>query len=153
MTLKSMPNIRRPGESKHGVPARIRHNGVPWCEVSWAEVARANGRVAHPAMGWTAITGSYKYDWQGMQPGVWDEGPRRGSLPLRLTERLCELLARFTATAELCWCAGWEGEGNMIGLRSDLGLPRLAMRNRGMILARGPLSAVPERSFTDGFDP
>ncbi len=144
--------LKSASESRTGVPARIRHNGIVWCEVRWAEVAHANGRVAHPAMEWTAITGSYEYDWHGMQPGIWDEVPQRGSLPLRLTERLCGQLAAFTSTPELCWCAGWEGDGNMIGLWSDLSLPRLAMSNRAMIVARGSLSSVPQRSFTDGFE-
>lgn len=145
--------LKNASESRTGVPVRIRHNAVAWCEVSWAEVAHANGMVAHPAMEWTAITGSYEYDWHGMQPGIWDQVPQRGSLPLRLTKRLCGQLAAFTSTPELCWCAGWEGNGNMIALRSDPALPRLAMKNRPMILARGPLSSVPQKSFTDGFEP
>lgn len=144
--------LRGPAESKTGAPVRIRDYGVPWCEVRWVEVALANGKVAHPGMEWTAITGSYQYDWRGMQPGIWDLGPRRGSLPLRLTQRLCAQLEHFTRTVDVCWAAGWEGDGNMMGLRSDLTLPRLRMRARSMIVGDGPLSAVPERSFTDGFD-
>jgi len=77
--------LRNASESRTGVPVSIGHNAVAWCEVSWAEVAHANGRVAHPAMEWRAITGSYEYDWHGMQPGIWDRVPQRGSLPLRLT--------------------------------------------------------------------
>ncbi|MCW2977173.1 MAG: hypothetical protein JWM06_2454, partial [Actinomycetia bacterium] len=53
---------------------------------------------------------------------------------------------------ERCWCAVWEGYAYMVGLRSDATLPRLGMWNRPMIVARGPLGAVPEKSFTDGFD-
>lgn len=142
-----------PHEAKTGAPVRTRGDGLVWCEVTWAEVAQANGRAAHAAMEWTAITGSYEFDWHGMQPGIWDRVPQRGSLPLRLARRLCDHLAHFTDTPELCWCASWEGDGNLIGLRSDLMLPRLAMRQRPMLVARGPLRTVTEKSFTDGFEP
>jgi hypothetical protein len=137
--------------SRTGRLVRAGAHGVAWCEVSWSEVARANGKVAHPAMEWTAITGSYEYSWDGMQYGLWDEVPQRGSLPLRLTRRLGDALASFTRTPERCWCAMWEGDGDMVGLRSDERLPRLAMRGRGMILASGPLARVTEKSFDDGF--
>jgi hypothetical protein len=128
-----------------------RGHGVPWCEVRWAEVAEANGRVAHPAMQWTAITGSYEYGWTGAQPGLWEQVPQHGSLSLQQTRRLVEILAAFTQTPQLCWCAVWEGNGDMIGLSSDLRLPRLQMPHRAMILSHGPLTAVPQRSFDDGY--
>jgi hypothetical protein len=121
----------------------------PWREVSWREVADANGRIAHPAMEWTAITGSYELSWGGMQPGLWDQVPKRGSLPQRVARALCEVLGAYTTTPERCWCAVWEGHEDLIGLRSDAALPRLAAKHRPMIVAEGPLNAVPEKSFSD----
>jgi hypothetical protein len=139
-----------PDRSQTGRAVASRDHGVPWCEVRWAEVAVANGRVAHPAMQWTAITGSYEYSWHGTQPGLWEKVPQHGALPLRQTRRLVEILAAFTQTPQQCWCAVWEGNGKMIGLSSDLRLPRLPMPHRAMILSHGPLAAVPQRSFDDG---
>lgn len=147
-TDRDLP-CRAPGESRTGVPVHPRMNGVPWREVSWREVAEANGKVAHPAMEWTAITGSYEFSWSGMQPGLWAQSPAHDSLPLRLTRVMCEMLTSFTSTPGQCWAAVWEGYADLGGLRFDERLPRLAMRNRPMILASGPLSAVPEKSFTD----
>jgi hypothetical protein len=118
--------------------------------VRWREIAEANGKIAHPAMQWPSITASHDIG-PGTQPGLWERAPQPDSLPLRLTRVLCEILADFTRTQERCWCAVWEGYGYMVGLRSDSTLPRLAMWNRPMIVACGPLSAVPEKSFTDGY--
>ena len=118
-------------------------------EVRWREVAQANGKVVHPAMQWPSITAS-EDDELAAQAGLWEQAPQSGSLPLRLTRVLCEILADFTATPERCWCAVWEGYAHMVGLRGGSSLPRLAMWNRPMIVACGPLSAVPEKSFTDG---
>lgn len=143
--------LRGPFESRTGVPVQIREYGVPWREVRWREVAEANGKVAHRAMEWTAITGSYEYAWSGMQPGLWEEAPEHGSLPLRLTRRLCEVLTAFTATAQRCWCGVWDGYGDLCGLAFDDRLPRLAMKHRPMIAATGPLNTIPERSFSDPF--
>lgn len=48
----------------------------------------------------------------------------------------------------------WEGYGDLVGLRAYPDLPRLAMPNRDMLLAQGPLDAVPTESFGDpGFPP
>jgi hypothetical protein len=99
----------------------------------WREAAHANGKVAHPAMEWAAISGRYEYSWDGMQPRLWERVPEYGSLPLRLTRRLCEILAAFSTTAERCWRAAWEGYGDLRGLRLDDRLPRLAMKHRPML--------------------
>jgi hypothetical protein len=118
-------------------------------EVTSREVAEANGRVAHPAMAWTAITGSFELSWSGMQPGIWDEVPERGSLPQRAARVLCEVLAGFTTTPDRRWCAVWEGRGNLIGLRSYDRLPRLELPHRPTIVGAGPVSAVADTSFSD----
>lgn len=120
-----------------------------WRDVSWREVAEANGRIAHPAMEWTAVTGSYELSWGGMQPGLWDRVPGRGTLPKRVARALCDVLQAYTTTPERCWCAVWDGYGDLIGVSSDATLPRLAAKHRPMIVAEGPLNAVPETSFSD----
>src|SRR4030081_3877277 len=49
-------------------------------EVRWVEVARANGRLAHSAMEWISITGSWRFLQDDSQPGIWDQAPREGTL-------------------------------------------------------------------------
>ena len=80
------------------IPGTTRAVTVYGREVRWAEVAEANRRVAHPAMEWASIAGDHGFRWGGEQPGRWDEAPAMGTLPLRHTERLCELLANHTQT-------------------------------------------------------
>jgi hypothetical protein len=69
-------------------------------------------------------------------------------MPLRHTQRLCEILAGHTRTPTRCWFAIWEGYADLPGL-VELGVPRLAMPARDMILLAGPLSALPSTSFQD----
>ena len=77
-------------------------------EIRWAEVAAANGRRTHPAMEWIAITGSWRFLHNDTQPGVWDQEPFEGSLPLRQSIRVTSILADRTTTPEMCWFAIWE---------------------------------------------
>lgn len=150
MANQSDLSLRALRESTTGVSFYAQARDVLWREVRWREVAAANGKIAHPAMQWPSISASHDVD-HGTQPGLWERAPQRDSLSRRLTRVLCEILANFTHTQERCWCAVWEGYGYMVGLRSDSALPRLAMWNRPMIVACGPLSAVPEKSFANGF--
>jgi hypothetical protein len=78
--------------------------------VAWADVAGANGRVAHPAMDWVTITGEWRFHSADHQPGVWERAPEEGSLPGAEAATLAALLARFT-TAQQWWYAVWEGFG------------------------------------------
>jgi hypothetical protein len=112
-------------------------------DVSWREVAVANGKVAHPGMHWRSIAPDEPTE-------SWDLPPQSNSLPPRLTRVLSEILAEFTGTPQCCWCAVWEGYGYMVGLRSDAAIPRLPLWNRPMIVGCGALDAVPARPFTDG---
>lgn len=118
-------------------------------EVGWAEVAAANGRVAHPAMEWESITGERRFRPNGEQPGLWDQTPELATLPLRHTQRLCELLAGHTSTPERCWFAIWEGYGDLPAPLRELDVPRLEMKHRAMIVLTGPLSALPATSFDE----
>jgi hypothetical protein len=120
-------------------------------EVRWTAVAEANGRVAHPAMEWASITGAYRYlRSDGQQPGIWDRDPCEGALPLAQLTRLTEILSEHTRTPESCWFGIWEGFGDLPYLGS-LRPPRLPMPNRNMILLHGPLAALPEVSFSEGW--
>jgi hypothetical protein len=79
-----------------------------------------------------------------------EPGRLQDTLGQALTLVLSEILDAFTTTPDRCWCAVWEGYADMIGLRFDLTLPRLTFGDTSMIVARGPLSALPEQSLTDG---
>jgi hypothetical protein len=103
-------------------------------EVTWAEVAAFNGRTAHPAMEWTSITGSWQYRGHDDQPGLWNDAPAEGHLPVCVAERLAAVLARHTSTPDDCFFGLWEGCGFVGGDAPTLGLP-----HRAYWLVRGPV--------------
>jgi hypothetical protein len=109
-------------------------------DVAWSDVAAANGRIAHAAMEWVAITGDWKFEQHATQPGIWDQPPSTGSLPRRTAASLAGVLARFTATQSDCWFGVWEGYGNTPIRPGEL--PLIAMPQRKMALLRGPLHAA-----------
>jgi hypothetical protein len=113
--------------------------GVP-VEVSWAEVAAANGRVAHGAMEWLAITGDWKYLNGAGQPGIWDQPPSTGSLPARQAAVLAGVLSAASETPSEGWFAIWDGYGDAAYRREAV--PKVPMPNRPMVLFEGPLHAV-----------
>ncbi len=108
--------------------------------VRWRDVARSNGKVAHPAMEWVAITGGWRFLQKETQPGVWDHWPRTGSLPAAEASVLAELLAEHTTTRTACYFAVWEGFG-ALAVDSD-SAPKFAMPDRRMLLFSGPLPAI-----------
>jgi hypothetical protein len=126
-------------------PAGIADPGGDDIDVAWAEVAAANGRIAHAAMEWVAITGDWRFMNEGGQPGVWDRPPSIGSLPARQAASLAEVLARFTATPSECWFAVWNGYGNAPFDPRTVKL--VAMPERPMVLLGGPLRAA-ETAFS-----
>jgi hypothetical protein len=109
-------------------------------EVRWAEVARANGRQAHPAMEWASITGEWRYVEGENQVGLWDQAPSQGSLPLGQAVRLAQVLRFFTRSPDMCWFAVWDGWATL-GDSAD-GVPRAILPARPMILLSGPLSGI-----------
>jgi hypothetical protein len=109
-------------------------------DVAWAEVAAANGRIAHAAMEWVAITGDWKFEQHATQPGVWDMPPSTGSLQPRTAMSLAEVLAPFTGIPSKCWFGVWEGYGDAPALTRTV--PLIAMPQRKMALLRGPLRAA-----------
>lgn len=121
-----------------------------------AQLSEASGWVqlatARPARVRTLVPDGFGAYAAVAHPAIGIEEPSRmqDTLGQALTRALCDVLARFTTTADRCWCAVWDGYADMIGLRSDLTLPRLTFGHTSVIVARGTLSAVPERSLNDG---
>jgi hypothetical protein len=103
--------------------------------VRWADVARANGRSAHPGMEWVSITGDWRYHSQDVQPEIWDEQPEEGSPPPDVARPLGAVLARFTTSREY-WFAVWEGYG-ALPMRWANSPVRVRMPERPMHLFRG----------------
>jgi hypothetical protein len=131
-------------------PARLGDpaDGAGWgVDISWAQVAAANGRRAHAGMGWVAITGSWDYHHGQSQPGVWDEEPVEGSLPAAQGQVLAEVLARFTTTSAECFYAVWEGYGALALLPVAA---TVAMPSREMLLLSGPLEQAGQVSMETG---
>lgn len=108
--------------------------------VRWAQIAAASGKKAHRAMQLTAFTGSRSlYD---SLPGVFDEAPEVGSLPVELTEPLIATFSRYTSTPDRCWFAVWDGFG---GLLEDVRLaPTFQLPGRRYHLLSGSLDAASE---------
>lgn len=81
--------------------------------LTWASVARANGRIMHPSAQWDKISsppGPLRADNVNKgrgQPG----SPDWGNLNAWALEALCAVLAGHTATPQTCYFAVWEGCG------------------------------------------
>ena len=121
-------------------PAGRASAGGDRVDVSWTDVAAANGRVAHPVMEWVALTGDWRFLTEGGQPGVWDDPPSIGVLPVRQAAGLADVLGRFTTTPSECWFAVWDGYGDAPYRRGEA--PLISMPQRPMVLLRGPLRAA-----------
>jgi hypothetical protein len=80
--LASYARLLHPSEDYPGSP-------------TWAEVARANGRVMHPSVQWDKISSPAQQEIPGQ---------RRPMTPWTL-EALCAILARHTATPQTCYFA------------------------------------------------
>jgi hypothetical protein len=103
-------------------------------DVTWADVAAFNGRTAHPAMEWASITGSWEFRGSDDQPGMWNDAPAEGHLPVSVAERLAAVLAQHTTTPAECWFAVWSGFGSGGAPEATLLLPA-----REYVLSRGPV--------------
>ena len=115
-------------------------NGQLETPVTWRAVAEANGKVAHPAMQWASITGSFRFEHGASQPGIWDSEPEEGSLSRQLLPALVPVLERRTRTPERCWFAVWDGYGSLaIG---DRDAPAFDIPHRRLLLLTGPITAV-----------
>jgi hypothetical protein len=81
----------------------VRYAGLEDVDVSWTEVAAANGTVTHPAMEWGSITGSMDYFGEDNQTPLWDDAPAMGHLPEHVAARLAGVLRGHTTTPADCW--------------------------------------------------
>jgi hypothetical protein len=121
------PAVRYPDDELSGLSS-----DEPDEEVTWAEVAAFNGRTAHPAMEWASITGSWEYVQSEDQPGLWNDSPAQGHLPVSVAAPLAAVLARHTTTPAECWFgvdSTWHGDAR----------PALDLDGVGYVLARGPV--------------
>jgi hypothetical protein len=111
-----------------------RYAGLEDVDVSWTEVAAANGTVVHPAMEWGSVTGALEYFEEADQSPLWDGAPARGHLPERVAVRLAAVLARHTTTPQDCWFGVWAGTPALAAEAPTLVLP-----GREHWLLRGPV--------------
>lgn len=81
----------------------------PYDPVSWHAVAQANNRIAHPAMEWGSLVGSWALP---CQPGLWDRQPDTGRLPMPTTAELSRVLRQCSNTERVLY-ALWYGYGGM----------------------------------------
>jgi hypothetical protein len=113
-------------------------DGRPSTPVTWRQIARANGRTAHPTMQLPHLTTTW--DNTHGQPGIFEIAPVEGSLPLGYAQRLVELLGAFTATPDHCWFGSWTGYG-AASLAASAGAT-FELPQREMYLLNGPLAAL-----------
>jgi hypothetical protein len=73
--------------------------------LTWATVARANGRILHPSAWWEKINPAASSGRS--KPG----DPMWGDLNSWALEALCAILIRHTTTPQTCCFAVWEGWG------------------------------------------
>jgi hypothetical protein len=108
-------------------------------DVTWAEVAAFNGRTAHRAMEWASITGSWDFRGSDDQPGMWNDAPAEGHLPVSVASRLAAVLSRHTTTPADCWFGVWDGFGWVVITGATLELPA-----RSFALEHGPVQQASE---------
>jgi hypothetical protein len=80
----------------------VRYRGDDDVDVRWAEVAAANGTVAHAAMQWGSVTGAMEYFDGADQAPLWHGAPALGHLPESVAARLAAVLRGHTGTPEDC---------------------------------------------------
>jgi hypothetical protein len=98
--------------------------------VRWDIVSRWSGRVMHPLAQWENI--SLPTDTaHGPVPFV--QPPRLGALPKQQLVMLCELLAPYTKTADLCYAGYWDGDGSVQFADLD-GALELALEERTFLV-------------------
>lgn len=104
--------------------------------VSWKAVAEANGRVAHPAMEWGSLVGSWQIQ---SQPGLWDRPPDTGRLPVHVTKELCRILKQSSRSDRVMY-ALWNGYAGMQIENAEM----IELPHRPMYLITGSIDDATE---------
>ncbi|MGB9224948.1 hypothetical protein [Mycobacterium sp.] len=104
--------------------------------VSWKTVAQANNRIAHPAMEWGSLVGSW--DLQS-QPGLWDQRPDTGRLPVPTTAGLSGVFKQCSRADGVLY-ALWNGNGGIEITKADL----IELPNRPMYVIPGSIDDATE---------
>ncbi|MDD4868706.1 MAG: hypothetical protein PHQ28_16835, partial [Mycobacterium sp.] len=73
-------------------------------------MAKANGRVAHPAMEWGSLLGTWNS--ASSHGKLYDQNPSQGELPAAITKELGAILKQFTSATSV-WYALWTGYGGI----------------------------------------
>ena len=115
----------------------VRYAGLDDVDVPWAEVARANGTTAHPAMAWGSLTGSADYYTEDNQSPLWDDAPAMGHLPEHVAAAVTAVLRRHTTTPGDCWFG--LSAHHLTGPVTDLSVPAVDLGGRRFWLVRGPV--------------
>jgi hypothetical protein len=134
-------------------PAR-RRTGDRFEPVTWAELARERGKTMHPEVQLKALL-----EDEFREPPPWGELPEEASIPEPLRRPLVDVLRRFSATPDRCWCCIWDGYGSWFAgvalTRVDDDSPA-AMRQRRREAKRRAereraiLEAIPKASIMGG---
>jgi hypothetical protein len=103
----------------------------PHHPVTWQVVAEANNRVAHPAMEWGSLVGSWDLR---SQAGLWDRRPDVGRLPVPTAEDLSRILRQHSGVDRVLY-ALWNGYG---GMRVE-NAPLIQLPNRPMYVIAGSI--------------
>ena len=80
--------------------------------LTWASVARANGRIMHASVQWEKIRAATPLidgKYLSLRGRGYPGEPKWGELQTWALEALCAILARHTATPQLCYFAVWPG--------------------------------------------
>jgi len=123
------------------------HRGPEQCPVRWADVAAANGRVAHPEMQWANIADTSSHI--SPRPDIWTDQPCWGELPAPEMGRLVDLLSEHTETRDRIWFAIWDGwgtptAGHHATAHFDLPGRRYKLVTAPIDAARTGVAAVPD---------
>ena len=139
----------------HPAYRRPQPSEPPTLPVSWAEIAKTHGKVAHAGMQLNALTGRELFD-NDPPPPDFDGWPVNGSFPSELAGSLVAALRAHTSTPERCWFAIWAGWGD---LRDDdlvRRSPQFNLPSREYHLLEGPIESfvagmAPSRKFPYGY--
>jgi hypothetical protein len=109
----------------------------PRYPVSWKAVAEGNNRIAHPAMEWGSLVGSWDLR---SQPGLWDRPPDVGRLPVPTAEELSRVLRQCSGVDRVMY-ALWNGYGGIDPIKNA---EIIELPNRPMYVITGSIDDAGE---------